>query len=291
MKHFNQISFLLLISLLLSTNTFCQEYQSIFGIESTKWQYPFCNLDQAEILEKVSNETVILDNVFYHRIGTPNSGTINYSLVPFSGNAIVREDTQNGRVWYTGVIETIQGYDTVEFLIMDLSLQEGESFVVHEMFGDQDISIVDSIYYSSGLKHVRTNYQHWSSDFPLTFIEGVGTNYGLAYMHDHYNLCSCLISLNKDAEITYFNNACNPPTVTVFEEVRKPLRMFPNPASKKITISNLAGNGEFVITNILGESIKKGSHNKNDLTIDVTDLKNNIYFIEIDGSIMKFIKE
>ena len=71
MKHCNQISFLLLISLLVSTNTLCQEYQSVFGIEITRWQYPFCNLDQSDLIERVSNESTTIDNVSYQKVGTP----------------------------------------------------------------------------------------------------------------------------------------------------------------------------------------------------------------------------
>lgn len=291
MKHCNQISFLLLISLLVSTNTLCQEYQSVFGIEITRWQYPFCNLDQSDLIERVSNESTTIDNVSYQKVGTPNEGTINYSLVPNSGNALVREDTQNGRVWYTGVIETIQGFDTVEFLIMDLSLQEGDDFIVHEMFGDQDVAVIDSIYYLSGLKHVRTTYQHWANDYPLIFIEGVGTNYGLGYMHDQYNMCSCLISLNKDAEITYINDACNPASVSLEDPTENELLLAPNPASNKISLSNLSSNGKYTIIDILGTIVKEGYCHKNNSNIDISDLKNNIYFIEIEGSIMKFIKE
>ena len=291
MKHF--IKSLLVLSFVFSAlnSIQAQQYQSVFGNESTKWKYPFCNLDVAEVQEKISNETTTLNNVQYEKIGTPYQGTINYTLVPNSGNALAREDLQNGRVWYTSVIETIQGYDTVEFLIMDLSLQIDDSFVIHELFGDEDIAIVDSVYYLSGLKHVRTTYQHWASDFPLTFIEGIGTNYGIAYMHDHYNMCSCLLSVDKDSEEVYLNNACNPASAGIKEEPIKQLYLFPNPASKTIVISKLTGKGTYTITNILGETVRNGTYFSTDLNIDLSALKNNIYFIEIEGEIMKFIKE
>ena len=290
MKRFTPFLFSLFLMVTFMRSAKGQVYESIFGLENTSWKYPFCNLDQAEILERVSNETIALDNVVYHRIGTPNAGTINYSLVPYSGNALVREDLESGRVWYTGVIESFQGFDTVEYLIMDLSLQEGESFIVHEMFGDQDISVVDSVYYLSGLKHVRTTYQHWASNFPLTFIEGVGTNYGLAYMHDYYNLCSCLLSLNKDDEEVYMNNACNPSVVSLTEQTEKELRLAPNPATNKISISNLSSNGKYVIIDILGSVVKEGYFHENTSNIDINALKNNIYFIKIEDKILKFIK-
>ena len=132
---------------------------------------------------------------------------------------------------------------------MDLSLEIGDDFLVHESFGETDLAIVDSVYFNSGFKYVRTTYQHWNSDEKLTFIEGVGTNYGLSYMHNVYNLCNCLLSINKDLLQVYSNNNCLP-TADHSEEERKELTLYPNPAVNSISISQISNNGTYKILSV-----------------------------------------
>ncbi|MEJ6588894.1 MAG: T9SS type A sorting domain-containing protein [Crocinitomicaceae bacterium] len=290
MKHLYLYLLLSVIFIGFSTPLISQ-YQSVFGNESTKWESPFCNLDIAEIQQRVSFEDTIISNLVYQRIGSPIGAAVIYSLTPNSGNGLARENPDDGQVWYTGVIDSFQGYDTVEYLIMDLSLELGDNFTVFGAWGETDISTVDSVYYMFGLKHVRTTYQHWSNDQSLTFIEGVGTNYGLSYMHDHYNMCPCLISIEKDNDEIYLNNACNPPIVDINENKEGKVVLFPNPAKNNISINNLNFQGAYNISNVLGVVMMSGTYGSSSLSIDVGGLKKNIYFIEIDGLILKFIKE
>ena len=177
---------------------FTQNYLSIFGNENTKWDQPFCNLDQTEVQQHVSEQEVVFDDQIYKQVGTVIPNGISYDMNSVSGNGYAREDLVLGKAWFAGVVETIEGSDTLEYLIMDLSLEVGDVFVIYEFGGLENFAAVDSVYFENGLKHVRTNYQFWSNDDPLTFIEGVGTNYGIAYMHNYLNMCPCLISIKRD---------------------------------------------------------------------------------------------
>mgnify|MGYP003313165681 CR=1 FL=1 len=208
-----------------------------------------------------------------------------------NGNGWARENTNEGKAWFVGTIETsLGGLDTVEYLVMDLSLEIGDDFLVHESFGETDLAVVDSIYFNSGFKYVRTTYQHWNSDEKLTFIEGVGTNYGLSYMHNVYNLCNCLLSSNQDLLQVYSNNNCLP-TADHSEEKIKELTLYPNPAVNSISISHISNNGTYKILSVLGEEVKQTCFEGKNIQIDISDLRPNIYFIEIDNQILKFIKE
>ena len=173
---------------------------------------------------------------------------------------------------------------------MDLSLEIGDDFLVHESFGETDLSIIDSIYFNDGVKHVRTTYQHWNNDEKLTFIEGVGTNYGLSYMHNVYNLCNCLLSINKDLLQVYSNDNCLPTAGQALDEPKK-LTLYHNPNGNSITIDNMSGNGTYSIFSVLGEKVKQSAFEGKKIEIDTRSLKPNIYFIEIDGQILKFVKK
>ena len=218
------------------------------------------------------------------------TGGVDYGLNSVSGNGWARENMNEGKAWFVGTVETANGLDTVEYLVMDLSLEIGDDFLVHESFGETDLAIVDSIYFNAGFKYVRTTYQHWNSDEKLTFIEGVGTNYGLSYMHNVYNLCNCLLSINKDLMQVYSNDNCLP-LADQSELEPKELTLYPNPAVNSISISHISNNGTYTILSVLGEEVKQTYFEGENIQIDISDLRPNIYFIEIDDQILKFIKE
>lgn len=290
MKHFHSNLLLTFLYLSFSTFSLAQSYTSIFGNESTTWKIPFCNLDQFIITEQISNSEITHNSNVYKKIGTSYAGGVDYSLNSMNGNGWARENTNEGKAWFVGTIETLGGLDTVEYLVMDLSLEIGDDFLVYESFGETDLAVVDSIYFNSGFKYVRTTYQHWNSDEKLTFIEGVGTNYGLSYMHNVYNLCNCLLSSNQDLLPVYSNNNCLP-TADHSEEEIKALTLYPNPAVNSISISHISNNGTYKILSVLGEEVKQTYFEGKNIQIDISDLRPNIYFIEIDNQILKFIKE
>ena len=292
MKEINSIVKTILIVIAFYSSGIAQNYTSILGTQNTKWKVPFCNLDQQFIRENVTNEAdeTIVAGLSYNMVGTVFSGGVDFNLNAIGSNGYIREETTEGKAWFMGAIETMSGLDTVEYLVMDLSLEIEDEFIIHGAWGETSISTIDSVYYITGKKHVRTTFQHLASDAPLTFIEGVGTNYGLSYMHDHYNMCPCLISIEKDSDEVYSNNACNPVTVGLNEKKESKIVLFPNPAKNKLSINNLPLQGTYKISNVLGEIIMSGTHESSNLNINLSHLKKNIYFIEINNEILKFIK-
>ena len=290
MKHLRSILLLTFFYSFFSYNSEAQNYASIFGSESTTWKIPFCNLDQFIITEQVSSSDITYNTNIYKKIGTSYTGGVDYGLNSVSGNGWARENMNEGKAWFVGTVETANGLDTVEYLVMDLSLEIGDNFLVHESFGETDLAIVDSIYFNDGFKYVRTTYQHWNSDEKLTFIEGVGTNYGLSYMHNVYNLCNCLLSINKDLMQVYSNDNCLP-TAHQSELEPKELTLYPNPSVNSISISHISNNGTYTILSVLGEEVKQTYFEGQNIQIDISDLRPNIYFIEIDDQILNFIKE
>ena len=289
MKPFIQLLTVFCFFVSTSVDSLAQNYNSIFGIENTKWEMPFCNLDQAYVKEQVSEMESVINGVNYKNVGTVTPSGVSYDLNGIDANGFTREDVTTGKAWFMSTIETMGGIDTLEFLIMDLSLSLDDTFLIYQPYNDVITSIIDSVYYISGVKHVQTDYHFWGSDEPLTFIEGLGTNYGLGYMHDSYNMCRCLISVNKDFDEVYSNGNCFPPSVgysPISDEVQ--LSVFPNPANTHITIKgNFNKELEYEIYSLLGKKVMGGIIDTPSIDVDLTELQPNPYIIRIGNQSFK----
>ncbi|BDS11189.1 T9SS type A sorting domain-containing protein [Aureispira anguillae] len=213
MKH--RLAFIFVFVTNLSILSLGQTYETIFGQSSTQWNISFCQLDQARVIERVAFEDTTMFGSNYKKVGTKQGNTIYHNVSPSeAAHGFLREDTTLGKIWFRGAKGDVVVWDTVEYLVADMSLTLGDSFVVNlHPFGVGDTTaIVDSIYYQSGLKHIRLNYVPffvWGGN-KLTFIEGIGTNYGFAYMHlgTIPNLCLCLQNYSKDSNLVYIHNSC-----------------------------------------------------------------------------------
>ncbi|MDA9344180.1 T9SS type A sorting domain-containing protein, partial [Algibacter sp.] len=74
-------------------------------------------------------------------------------------------------------------------------------------------------------------------------------------------------------------------------ELKKNIKLFPNPSSEFIQVSNLESKEFYGIYNILGTEIKNGFISNNE-QIDIKNFTNGLYFIRFDnGNTIKFIKE
>ncbi len=271
--------------------SFAQNYSSVFGVSTTKWEMPFCNLDQAHVKTQVSEMETMINGTSYKMVGTVHTSGVSYDLTGVDANGFAREDVQDGKVWFMSTIETIWGLDTLEFLVMDLSLNVNDTFLIHQAYNEVITSFVDSVYYVSGVKHVRTNYYFWGNNEPLTFIEGIGTNYGLGYMHDSYNMCRCLISINKDFDEVYLNSSCFPPSVgynDLHDELE--LTVYPNPTSSILTIeTNRNEQLEYQIISLNGKIVRKDTLSSLRNELDLSDLSPDIYVLRIGNESFKLV--
>jgi len=261
-----------------------QPYGTIFGADATKWEIPFCNLDQEFVREQIAIIDTMINGKTYKKVGTIGSNSIDYSMNGniTNTNGFVREDSINGKAWFMGAIETTNGLDTLEFPIMDLSLNVNDTFIVYGSYGDSTITAVDSVYALSGNKYVRTNYVLQGGNQKLTFIEGVGTNYGLNYMHDNYNLCPCLISYDKDNSQLYLDSQCIPISDTDEEIGKKDnVLIYPHPISEsgRLKFKNLSNDeSKLIIFSSLGQTIYTLQTNNDQFEIANKLKLNGIYF-------------
>jgi len=74
-------------------------------------------------------------------------------------------------------------------------------------------------------------------------------------------------------------------------ELNKKIKLFPNPSSEFLQISNLKSKESYSIYNVLGAEIKNGSISNNE-QIDIRNLTNELYFLKfLDGTTIKFLKK
>jgi len=89
-----------------------------------------------------------------------------------------------------------------------------------------------------------------------------------------------------DLDIEYRTRAEITATHTV--TAQKSLTVFPNPVDNILYYSGINGSKEAMVINLMGQTlIKKSSDGK----IDVSSLRSGIYFLQIDGCSVKFIKK
>ena len=266
-----------------------QSYSSIFGLNSSSWDIPFCQLDQGIIQNYITVSDTIIGVDSYKKIGSimPDN-SISYDL--YSGNGLAREDSITGKAWFLSIVETISGYDTTELLVMDLSLNIGDSFLVYGALSNTGVNpgpttvIVDSVYDISTEHYVRLDYIPYGSNEKLTFIEGVGTNYGLNYMHNRLNLCPCLQEFQKDAIPFYENNQCQPIAGIKNETKKNNVLIFPNPVSNEAVLQFNNNNlllSKLILYNSVGQIVNSFQTKSEEFKISNHEGLDGIFYFQL----------
>lgn len=288
--------FTIILFLLFSTFSFAQ-YQSLFGEESTSWDMSVWALG---ILEEFPSL-----QVYYAGADTIINGNTYKKIAPGYAppydnihTSYLREDRQEGKAW---CLRTVG--EPEEFLIMDLSLEVGDTFAINDGLHPSEnfYPVVDSTYYYEGRKYVRLNFEYNRWNFPgekLTMIEGVGTNIGTFYQPfpgiqvDYYTLCQ-----TKDGDtLSYVNNSpyylgrCDVSAVAVNEQENPSfsLDIFPNPADEVIHLKSSHSavfDADVRVFNQLGQVVftkeKLVFFTEQSIPITVRDWKAGVYYVQV----------
>jgi hypothetical protein len=152
-----------------STYGYGQTYLSCFGLNKTQWT------------EIVQNEYPMSFVLSIHQ-DTTIDGT-KYKFLDYS--FALRQDSLNSKLYVLN-----KEYSNEEYLIMDLTLNKGDTFKLKNPLMPEYI-VVDSVYYLKERKIVQFNYFLWSNykgnDEKFKFIEGIGSNMGITYPFDINN--------------------------------------------------------------------------------------------------------
>lgn len=293
---------LIFLIIIINNNLNAQPFQSVFGDSITFHTSTFSGLTIGSIFYYIQGDTV-LNGVAYKRV--------NYSFnKPYFGSILgaIREDTITGKVWYRSIASpSNQHYtypgDTIEKLVMDMSLNKGDSFIVGDNFFTKDTIIVDTVYWANGRKHIEFNdsirYNYQSGGYRFSFIEGLGTSFGLCYK-DSNNLHPMsaskfdgrLICFYKDSIHIYtmpvaqdYGGSCIPPAVINDDEQNNIVDLYPNPTTGIFTLSLPDRTTKVAIFNITGLTITEITEPKHQyLTIDLSGKPKGVYIVCITNT-------
>ncbi len=291
MKNIYKCCLIITINLIISINLNSQPYKSIFGKENTQW-----NIFGEDIGFWTHTFTICCDTIISNK---------NYKkivLVEDNPKCLFRykclyisEDTLKGKLWL---------YDSEknkEYLSMDLNLNVGDTFHLNPRAFDEYsdtimTTTVDSVYYETNLKKIRLNYENEkpANIEKLTFIEGIGPNFGVFFQAEtyfSYNPPRQLLCVIKDGIYVYKNKIKEAYDTCYYDigdniserQHNKLINLFPIPFQNELNINFLSKfEGYITINNVLGkEEYRKYLTNSIFYKIDLSTLKKGIYFIHI----------
>ncbi len=279
-----------------ANNLQAQSYQSIFGSTQTSW-----NIKHEQLFGDYTDSLTVIGDTLINSITYKTLNYFSYfsstpSLMTVKG--FLREDTLTGKAWYKSSV------DTVERLLMNLSLSIGDTFQLFNIGGGLYFP-VDSVYFLLGKKYVRLNYLF--NNEKVLMIEGTGTNLGIRYTEYQYpGVNPYLLCQHKDFFPEYVNqngpwaNTCNVITGIGETESSNQLKVFPNPVQSDLIIDfEKNSNSGITIYDLRGIALKKTTHNFTEgnrlFHLSVNELLNGVYFLKIQTEnsvhITNFIKD
>ena len=124
-----KIPFLILLSGIL---TLCcaQPYESVFGKDSTVWYVYHEETESTTAIISPDNEILNINGKNYLKL-------VDHNYYSFFNEFVLREDTIEGKLWAYNLT------DEFEQLVMDLSLEKGDTFYLNpDRWGKDSVSIV-----------------------------------------------------------------------------------------------------------------------------------------------------
>ena len=262
-----------------------QQYQPIFGNESTEWIMPsyYVAVEQGEwkMMDTIS-VVGIEDEYKILEYKSP----INEGFSSPAGK--IRANETNSKLYF------IQPNFTAEVLIMDLDLEVGDEFILIFRLITQDIErkiFVDSVYVLDGKKHIRFDDEigdTFSGETKRMFIEGVGPNWGfdfsglVACKYDDFVLIySFENEYIKDCNIvkqgSYIDNTISENTI----------KIYPNPVFEYavISISEIFPENVYLtVYNAVGAVVLKRTISEIESTLDLSYLPSSVYYFKLQSS-------
>jgi len=175
-----------------------QPYHSLFAKDTTQWNVSQLMTDLVETNLYYSATDSVIGDKHYHTIFHQINGSVNDPIGKNSSVCgFVREDTVNGKFWFLNSFADT----TIEVLLMDLSLDKGDTFVfIHDYrYMWKDSVTVDSVFHENNRKIIALNKTHFDGfgESKIWFIEGIGPNTGFlwqSHIKNHISM-ACYVNL------------------------------------------------------------------------------------------------
>jgi len=234
----------------------------------------------------------VIGDKHYHTIFHQINGSVNDPIGKNSSVCgFVREDTVNGKFWFLNSFADT----TIEVLLMDLSLDKGDTFVfIHDYrYMWKDSVTVDSVFHENNRKIIALNKTHFDGfgESKIWFIEGIGPNTGFfmaePYQEPYFYGMLCKFDNNK--------HVYSAPSVDILgacfyvggggvqiNKLEDWINIYPNPASSKINIQlkNLSyQNSQLYLYNSTGSLIFSRPLTSENDYLEIS--RNGIYFLKV----------
>lgn len=292
----------------LSAMTAQEKYRSVFGEKETFYTMLYTNGSMAITDTAFYLKDTVVDDMAYKLFYLGRQGA---GLANWHEKYIIYETEDKSQIYGKRIFTNIgNNRDTTkEYLIMDLNLEIGDTFVIYEDGKNSDTITVKSIYWDdAGLKHIVFDYEviygsfnFHSKDFE--FVEGIGTNASLFYQGLQITTYGPggigLLCAFKDGAHIYQNDQSEECYYTCFvtglpeEDDWSHVTIYPNPAQTSFTI-DFAIDDQFLqidILNLQGQCVKTISTSQSRQAIDVADLSNGVYLVRFVSKGEKLYKK
>ena len=122
----------------------------------------------------------------------------------------------------------------------------------------------------------------------VTVVDQLGANntigsYNISLFDGGYATVAALFSESKDYEDVAFSNLTEE-ILGVGENVRNPVRVYPNPANGRFTVE---GTGQMIVSNVLGQTVLNKEINGK----TIIELPHGLYFVQLNGETRKIVVE
>ncbi len=286
------MQFALIISLSLKAQTQSYEYIPIvkegLQIWTTDQKYGQYNEQYRYERLALTEEDTIIDGKSYKKLYSFTEREFDIETANFVCG--IREN-ENKQVFVASY------HNQAEFLLYDFSLTEGDS-ILAESNGEYDlyfnVTDIDTIDYN-GVERRKITLQFYNYAW-VTWIEGIGNIEGLLMDWRSYTMAmdpmpnvrlrcyeyneECLYSDFSFDESIY---DCYTPLYAGLEEneTQNNILLYPNPAKERLYINTSIPIKQMTICNLLGQEIQKYNMTEKTSSIDISGLKEGVYFVKL----------
>jgi len=248
------------------------QYKTMFPTDSITW------IHTVEVWDAAINKWF----EYKGQIDTIKGNPVYYIEPASNGYSHIREDLVEGKTW---LINTLV-YDTIEFLLMDMSLEIGDSTLYNYSLFSYDSTYVKvvNIYTVNNRKIIEFDSPNnflvdrvFGDQLKLKFIEGIGPNFGF---FEYRGWPRVLCNLYHQDSLVYaldtIGQSC--PTWTDVENyiIKQNVLIYPNPFESNLNVEFLDLNllpCQFFIYDISGkvllhQELKSKTHHLNLPNID-----------------------
>jgi hypothetical protein len=264
---------LIVLSLLFLGSTNAQDYESIFGDQSTQWNITLGNLWGMSTAEHMIIGDTTIDNLNYKIVGGYDGLSATFGFL--------RQDSTHAKAWYRNTLSDR------EYLVLDLNMNVGDSmYIGGNWTSEPGYHFVDSVYIENGRKHIRFDLEiGWLNNEKFTMIEGITSNLGYRHQNDDYVNVFPMILLCafKDDVQVYGIGDCVISSVSE-QSPSAEIEVYPNPFKKEITIDYEGSHGVLFVTiyDLSGRKLLSAKTNGPESnTIDLRHLNAGLYIVNV----------